>query len=149
MRVQQLKIRMEPPAPYTWDPDPDDGLMRAWAGLSVDVARELVELARWHADEGPTYPPTLQGFLCLAGQATCRGQWNPKEQFLPPTVLRRVQRLPVFLCHFADRHYFVMTAADPFSSHLAEVVSTPTNCRLPDTCLTSCGGHPGCHPLAA
>ncbi len=29
-----------------------------------------------------------------------------------------------------------MTAADPFSSHLAEVVSTPTNCRLPDTCLT-------------
>lgn len=136
VRVQQLKIRMEPPAPYTWDPDPDDGLMRAWAGLSVDVARELVELARWHADEGPTYPPTLQGFLCLAGQATCRGQWNPKEQFLPPTVLRRVQRLPVFLCHFADRHYFVMTAADPFSSHLAEVVSTPTNCRLPDTCLT-------------
>lgn len=56
VRVQQLKIRMEPPAPYTWDPDPDDGLMRAWAGLSVDVARELVELARWHADEGPTYP---------------------------------------------------------------------------------------------
>ncbi len=31
VRVQQLKIRMEPPAPYTWDPDPDRGLTRASA----------------------------------------------------------------------------------------------------------------------
>lgn len=136
VRVQKLDIRTEPPSPYSWDPDPEDGLARAWAGLSADVARELAELASWHAGEGPAYPPSLRGFLCLAGQATGHGQWNPKEQFLPDAALRSGQRLPVFLCHFADRRYFVMAAADPFSARLAEVVSVPADCRLPDTRLT-------------
>lgn len=84
VRVQQLKIRMEPPAPYTWDPDPDDGLMRAWAGLSVDVARELVELARWHADEGPTYPPRFKGFYAWPARPPAGASGIPRNNSSHP-----------------------------------------------------------------